>query len=81
MTAAPARSAEGQASFILEAPAYNSPQSHYLYIHHPQRGSLVIGHHVHIRVSAATARNVPSFNVNYMVGEPMGAASRAYTHV
>ncbi|XP_030213963.1 complement C5 isoform X16 [Gadus morhua] len=67
VTAAPARSAEGQASFILEAPAYNSPQSRYLYIHHPQRGSLVIGHHVHIRVSAATARNVPSFNVNYMV--------------
>ncbi|XP_056448799.1 complement C5 isoform X3 [Gadus chalcogrammus] len=65
VTAAPALSAEGQASFILEAPAYNSPQSLYLYIHHPQRGSLVIGHHVHIRVSAATARNVPSFN--YMV--------------
>ncbi|CAL8343814.1 unnamed protein product [Lota lota] len=65
-TADPALSAEGQASFTLEAPLYVSQHRRYLYIQPPQRHSLIVGHTVYIRITATTPNNLHS-NVNYLV--------------
>ncbi|KAK0134147.1 Complement C5 [Merluccius polli] len=64
-TADPALSAEGQASFTLEAPVYSSPNRRYLYINPP--GRLKVGHWVYIQVFATMPNHLRAETVNYLV--------------